>query len=42
METIFAPWRIGYIRGEKPQGCVFVSVLFGVTIIYCVKGNMLT
>ncbi|HON58778.1 MAG TPA: HIT domain-containing protein [Smithella sp.] len=23
METIFAPWRIGYIRGEKPQGCVF-------------------
>jgi ATP adenylyltransferase len=22
METIFAPWRTAYIRGEKPEGCV--------------------
>lgn len=22
METIFAPWRSAYIRGEKPAGCV--------------------
>jgi ATP adenylyltransferase len=22
METIFAPWRKAYIRGERPQGCV--------------------
>jgi ATP adenylyltransferase len=23
METIFAPWRMEYIKGEKPDGCVF-------------------
>jgi len=23
METIFAPWRMEYIRGEKVNGCVF-------------------
>jgi len=23
METIFAPWRMDYIKGEKPDGCVF-------------------
>lgn len=23
METLWAPWRIGYIIGEKPQGCIF-------------------
>ena len=23
METIFAPWRMEYIKGEKPEGCVF-------------------
>ena len=22
MDTIFAPWRSAYIRGEKPMGCV--------------------
>lgn len=22
METIFAPWRMAYIRGEKTEGCV--------------------
>jgi ATP adenylyltransferase len=22
METIFAPWRATYVRGEKPEGCV--------------------
>ena len=25
METIFAPDRIGYIKKEKPQGCIFCS-----------------
>ena len=23
METIFAPWRMEYIKGDKPDGCVF-------------------
>ncbi|MGA2553808.1 MAG: HIT domain-containing protein [Smithella sp.] len=23
METIFAPWRMDYIKGEKSDGCVF-------------------
>ena len=23
MEKIFAPWRMEYIKGEKPDGCVF-------------------
>ena len=23
METIFAPWRMDYLKGEKPDGCVF-------------------
>jgi ATP adenylyltransferase len=23
METLWAPWRIGYIIGEKPEGCIF-------------------
>ena len=23
MDTIFAPWRMEYIKGEKPEGCVF-------------------
>jgi ATP adenylyltransferase len=23
METILAPWRMEYIKGEKPDGCVF-------------------
>lgn len=23
MKTIFAPWRMEYIRGEKPEGCIF-------------------
>lgn len=23
METLWTPWRIGYIVGEKPQGCLF-------------------
>jgi len=23
MDTIFAPWRMKYIKGEKPDGCVF-------------------
>ncbi len=22
MDTIFAPWRMEYIKGEKPEGCV--------------------
>lgn len=23
MDKIFAPWRMEYIKGEKPEGCVF-------------------
>jgi len=23
MEAIYAPWRSEYIRGEKPEGCIF-------------------
>jgi ATP adenylyltransferase len=23
MDTIFAPWRMEYIKGDKPDGCVF-------------------
>jgi ATP adenylyltransferase len=23
MDTLWAPWRIGYIKGEKPAGCIF-------------------
>jgi ATP adenylyltransferase len=23
MDRIFAPWRMGYIKGERPDGCVF-------------------
>lgn len=23
MDTMFAPWRMDYIKGEKPEGCVF-------------------
>lgn len=23
MDTLWAPWRIGYIKGEKPSGCIF-------------------
>lgn len=23
VERLWAPWRIGYIRGEKPEGCIF-------------------
>lgn len=23
MDTLWAPWRIGYIKGEKPTGCIF-------------------
>jgi ATP adenylyltransferase len=23
MDIIFAPWRMEYIKGEKPEGCVF-------------------
>lgn len=23
MEIIWAPWRMGYILGEKPKGCIF-------------------
>lgn len=23
MDTLWAPWRIGYVTGEKPRGCIF-------------------
>ena len=25
METIWAPWRIDYIKGEKEEGCIFCN-----------------
>ncbi len=25
MDTLWAPWRAGYVMDEKPQGCVFCS-----------------
>ncbi len=25
METLWAPWRIGYVMAEKPKGCVFCT-----------------
>jgi ATP adenylyltransferase len=25
MDTLWAPWRIGYIKGEKPEGCIFCT-----------------
>ena len=27
MDTLWAPWRIGYIKGEKPKGCIFCQIL---------------
>jgi ATP adenylyltransferase len=27
MDRLWAPWRIGYITGEKPEGCIFCSKL---------------
>ncbi len=26
MEYIWAPWRVEYIRGEKPEGCILCSL----------------
>jgi ATP adenylyltransferase len=23
MDTLWAPWRVGYVTGEKPDGCIF-------------------
>lgn len=39
MDTIFAPWRMAYIKGEKPDGCVFCkcSVRCDEYVIY--EGN---
>jgi len=42
METIFAPWRMDYIKGEKPEGCVFASVPSGVMITLFSKVKPLT
>jgi ATP adenylyltransferase len=25
MDTLWAPWRIGYVTGQKPAGCVFCT-----------------
>lgn len=25
MERLWAPWRVGYIRQEKPEGCIFCT-----------------
>ena len=27
METLFAPWRLSYLMGEKPAGCVFCEAV---------------
>jgi ATP adenylyltransferase len=36
METIFAPWRMAYIRGEKMQGCVLCrDSLRGEELVVC-------
>ena len=36
METIFAPWRSAYIRGEKPVGCVLCrDPLRGEELVVC-------
>ncbi len=36
METIFAPWRTAYIRGEKPAGCVLCrDSLRGEDLVVC-------
>jgi ATP adenylyltransferase len=36
MDTIFAPWRTAYIRGEKPVGCVLCrDSLRGEELVVC-------
>jgi ATP adenylyltransferase len=36
MDTIFAPWRNAYIRGEKPDGCVLCrDSLRGEELVVC-------
>jgi len=36
MDTIFAPWRTAYIRGEKPMGCVLCrDSLRGEELVVC-------
>jgi ATP adenylyltransferase len=36
METLFAPWRSEYIRGEKPAGCVLCrDVLRSSELVVC-------
>jgi len=36
MDTIFAPWRMAYIRGEKPEGCVLCrDSLRGGELVVC-------
>jgi ATP adenylyltransferase len=36
MDTIFAPWRMEYIQGEKPEGCVLCkcSIRYENYVIY--------
>jgi len=36
MDTIFAPWRMAYIRGEKPESCVLCrDSLRGEDLVVC-------
>jgi ATP adenylyltransferase len=40
MDTIFAPWRTAYIRGEKPVGCVLCrDSLRGEELVVCEGKN---
>jgi ATP adenylyltransferase len=40
MNTIFAPWRTAYIRGEKPEGCVLCrDSLRGEELVVCEGKN---
>jgi ATP adenylyltransferase len=40
MDTIFAPWRTAYIRGEKPAGCVLCrDSMRGEDLVVCEGKN---
>ena len=39
METMWAPWRIEYIKGEKEKGCVFCNAISIRDELTLYKGN---
>lgn len=39
METMWAPWRIEYILGDKEEGCVFCGALKNTEGLTLYKGN---